>query len=283
MTTQEWAKTKNKGANMAEITIQIPAGTVFRDRLKDGSEGPTMVVIPAGHFMMGSPEAEKDRISNEGPQHRVNFAKPFAMGRDPVTFDEYDRFALAAGKPLRNDHGWGRGNRPVISMVWQHAKAYADWLSQQTGQRYRLPSEAEWEYAARAGTTTAYWWGDVFDANRAHANRGLSASGFLKSLFSGSKTKHVGTYPVDTYPANPWGLRDTSGNVWEWTADGWHDNYEGAPDDGSAWVTGGDAGLRVWRGGSWSIGPVGVRSAYRFNPDNPGNPGSFGFRLARTL
>ena len=202
----------------------------FQDDLKDGGKGPAMLPISPGSFLMGSPEDEKNRYKDESPQHSVTIPKPFAIGRDEVSFDEYDRFAQATGKPLPKDQGWGRGrgSRPVINVTWQDAQDYAAWLSGQTGQAYRLPTEAEWEYAARAGTATAYWWGDELGKN--HANGGGG----------GSEWDGKQTAPVGSFPANPWGLRDTAGNVYEWVEDCWHDNYRGAPDDGRAWVEGTD-------------------------------------------
>ena len=171
-------------------------GTVFRDTLKDGSKGPEMVVIPAGSFQMGSSDNEEEQ-----PVHKVTIATPFAMGKYPVMFDEYDAFALATKGKLPSDRGlifsFGRGRRPVINVTWQDASAYAQWLSEETGKSYRLPIEAEWEYAARGGTTTRYWWGDDFDEQYANCN----------APFTGK------TSPVGSFPANPFGLSDTAGNV----------------------------------------------------------------------
>jgi formylglycine-generating enzyme required for sulfatase activity len=259
-----------------EVDKNFPVGKVFKDSLIDGSEGPNMVIIPAGNFLMGSPQSERGRSPDEGPQHFVTLCKALAIGRDPVTFDEYDRFALATGRGLQEDQGWGRRDRPVINVSWHDANAYADWLSQQTDRCYRLPTEAEWEYAARAGTTTAYWWGDSFEENRAHCASGF-LDGIRRRLFTGK------TQPVGSFPANPWGIRDTLGNVWEWTADACHDNYEGAPCDGSAWETGVKVDQRVLRGGSWGNVPKPLRSANRFGT-NPDNRSYFvGFRLVRNL
>ncbi|MFM8442236.1 MAG: formylglycine-generating enzyme family protein [Methylococcus sp.] len=242
----------------------------FQDDLKDGGKGPVMVVIPAGSFTMGSPETEKGRYTDESPQHTVTIAQPFAMSRDEVTFDDYDRFAKATNRKPPDDSGWGRGNRPVIKVSWQDAQDYAAWLSKQTHQTYRLPSEAEWEYAARAGTSTAYWWGDELGKN--HANGGGG----------GSEWDGKQTAPVGSFPANPWGLRDTAGNVWEWVEDCWHDNYEGAPGDGSAWT--GDQGCdRGVRGGSWYVNPQNPRSAFRLRYRPDGTDIIRGFRLARAL
>lgn len=140
------------------VTSPLPAsGQTFRDKLKIGGEGPLMVVIPAGRFLMGSPASEPERLDDEGPQHEVHIAKPFAMGVYAVTFDEYDRFCDSTKCDRPGDENWGRGNRPVINVSWHDAQDYCTWLTEQTGRRYRLPSEAEWEYVCRAGTTTPFF------------------------------------------------------------------------------------------------------------------------------
>jgi formylglycine-generating enzyme required for sulfatase activity len=230
-----------------------------------------MVVVPARSFIMGSPETEAGRSRYEGPQHRVIFAKPFAVGKYELTFDEWDACVADGGcKHKPGDEGWGRGRRPVIKVSWDDARAYVAWLAKKTGKGYRLLSEAEWEYAARAGSTTAYPWGQEPGTNRAN----FSGSG---SQWSGEQTA-----PVGRFKANAFGLFDMIGNVWEWTQDCWNDSYAGAPKDGSAWLKG-DCGRRVVRGGSWVYGPENARAAFRFR-DGPGGRYSFlGFRLARTL
>jgi formylglycine-generating enzyme required for sulfatase activity len=237
-------------------------GTVFRDPLLDGTQGPEMVVIPSGEFQMG-----------ERPAHRVQIPKPFALARYPATFDEYDRYAQAARRALPRDRGWGRGRQPVINVSWEDTLAYAEWLSKQTGKRYRLPTEAEWEYAARAGTTTAYWWGDEIGKNRANCDG------------CGSRWDDKQTSPVGSFAPNPWGLYDMLGNVWEWVQDCWHDRYEGAPGDGKAWETegGGDCARRVVRGGSWFDSPTYVRSALRNWLAPADRTDVLGFRLAQDL
>ncbi|NBC33652.1 MAG: SUMF1/EgtB/PvdO family nonheme iron enzyme [Alphaproteobacteria bacterium] len=230
---------------------------VFRDH----PDAPEMVPLPAGQFMMGSEEYD-----DEKPPHKVTIGNRFAVGRYPVTFAEYDRFVAATGANAPNDEGWGRERRPVITVSWEDAQAYVAWLSRETGKPYRLLSEAEWEYACRAGTTTTYSWTDDITPERANYN----------------DSGHDKTMPVGSYPANPWGLYDMHGNVWEWVEDRWHDSYEGAPDDGSAWTTG-DSGARVLRGGSWVNNPEYLRSAIR-SRDAPGVRNlDAGFRVARTL
>jgi hypothetical protein len=187
----------------------------------------------------------------------VTFIKPF-IGRYEVTFEEYDRFVQATGRRLPDDGGWGRGKQAVIKVSWKDAVAYAEWLSRETGERYRLPTEAEWEYAARAGAESRYWWGDdIRQGAKVWANCDGCGSGW------GDKQ----TAPVGSFEPNAYGLYDTAGNVWEWVQDCWHENYVGAPEDGSAWEER-DCGLRVLRGGSWFYRPRWLRSATR----SRGNP-----------
>ena len=191
---------------------------------------------------MGSPASEVGRSDREGPQHRVTVSE-FAMGRYEVTFEEYDVFAEATGRE-RPDDWWGRGNRPVIKVSWQDAVAYAEWLAEQTGKRYRLPTEAEWEYAARAGTDTPSWWRSV---GQNYAN--CDDVGWVCDA-----TWENRTAPVGSFDANAFGLHDVAGNVSERVQDCWHDDYRGAPADGSPWGVepGGECARRVVRGGSWA-------------------------------
>ena len=239
-------------------------GQVFRD-----CEGcPEMVVVPAGSFRMGCVSGQ-DCEDDELPVHEVRVAS-FALGRYEVLFEEYDRF-VATGRESPDDEGWGRGGRPVIYVSWEDATAYAEWLSAETGERYRLPSEAEWEYAARAGTTTAYSWGADIGQNRANCV-------FCSSRWDGEQTS-----PAGSFAANAWGLQDMHGNVHERVEDCWHDSYARAPADGSAWTRGGDCGRRVVRGGSWLHYPRVLRSANRIWSAVGSRYFNVGFRLARTL
>jgi len=225
------------------------------------------IALCPGSFLMGS----EGNAGDESPRHPVRIAA-FAIGRDEVTFDEYDAFARATHRDLPNDRGWGRGRRPVIDVSWDDAQAYAQWLSRQTGKRYRLPTEAEWEYAARAGTQTEYWWGnEIRQDNKAWAN----CDG------CGREWDNRQTAPVGSFPPNTFGLDDTAGNVWEWVQDCYHDDYRGAPGDGSAWEDGKNCGRRVIRGGSWGGRPVFLRSAFRSWNIPVDRNDILGFRLAQ--
>ena len=246
-------------------------GAVFRDALRSGGEGPEMVALPAGSFRMGSPSDETGRYGDEGPVRRVTISQGIAMGRYEVTFADYDRFVSATGRESPYDKGWGRGRRPVIYVSQEDAQAYAAWLSAQTGKTYRLPSEAEWEYAARAGTTTRYSWGDEIGVNRANCRS------------CGSEWDNEQTSPVESFEPNAFGLYDMHGNVWEWVADCYHYNYKGAPADGSAWTTGCDEAKAVLRGGSWNFNPRGLRAAYRGRSSPSLRVGNGGFRLVQDL
>ncbi len=248
---------------------------------QDIDGGPEMVVAPGGSFMMGSPAKEPERYDDEGPQHRVTIAKPFAIGRHAVTRGQFAAFVNATGYNAddrwRNPGFTQNDRHPVVCVNWEDAQAYAKWLREKTGKAYRLPTEAEWEYVCRAGTVTPFWWGSSITPAQANYDGNYTYKG------GGSKGEYrERTVPVESFEANLWGLYQVHGNVWEWCEDVWHDDYNGAPTDGSAWTTGKDS-RRVLRGGSWSSGPRGLRSALRGRgtPDDRG--GGFGVRLARTL
>ena len=247
---------------------------------KDLDAGPEMVVVPAGSFTMGSPSGELERKLNEGPEHDVSIAKPFAVARCAVTFDEWDAFVENAGGKLHKpaDQSWGRNRRPVINVSWDDAQTYIAWLSDNTKQPYRLLSEAEWEYVARAGKNTPFWWGNSVTPEQANYNGNYTYES------GGSKGEYRRkTVPVDSFKANPWGLYNVHGNVWEWCEDVWQDNYKGAPADGSVWLESGDKDFRVVRGGSWDYDPGYLRSAFRDGSPSGSRDYSVGFRLARTL
>ena len=238
-----------------------PPGTVFRD--VDALWCPEMVVIPPGSFAIGSREDEEGRLENERPRHRVAIKESFALGRYPVTFEEFDFFCIETGREKVDDRGWGRDRRPVINVSWIDAGQYCEWLTEKTGSRYILPSEAWWEYACRAGTTTRFAFGDELTKDQAN--------------FGGHVNK---TTKVDAYPANAFGLFDMHGNVWEWCEDRYYASYDVALDDGSACVSG-DNVRRVVRGGSWSEAVQGLRCACRDVGGVTYRYGSVGFRCAR--
>ena len=239
----------------------IVAGGTFNDTLKDGSPGPEMVVLPAGKFQMGDVAGVGDSYSQSSvPVHEVTIAQPFAIGKFEITFDEFDRFLRATGQALLSDHDWGRGRRPAIRISWDALTAYLQWLSEQTGRHYRLPTEAEWEYAARAGSNTLYWWGN--EPSHEYANYGDGQPGWFPSGVVSGRDQWMYTAPVGQFPPNPFGLYDMQGNVWEWVADCWHDNYSGAPADGSAYGSA-ECGNRVMRGGSWGYNPSFMRADAR--------------------
>ena len=264
-----------------------------------------MVVVPAGSYRMGSPSYEQGRQEDEGPVHEVTIAAPFAIGVYEVTVAQFRRFVdetgYSAGSSCwtyeddqlddRADRGWRNpgfgqsGRHPVTCVSWNNAQAYAAWLSQETGEEYRLPSESEWEYAARAGTLKARPWGEGESGQCRHANGADASAKDRYSSWSGSvacRDGHVHTAPAGSFASNGWGLHDMLGNVWEWTADCWNDSYAGAPSDGSVWEYG-NCAERVLRGGSWSNGPSGLRAALRFRGAAGGRGSNVGFRVARTL
>ena len=273
---------------------------------------PEMVEIPAGSFRMGSPENEAGRSDDEGPQHMVS-VRAFALGKYEVTFDEYDVFAFLVNSEggcsdghevtRPSDEGWDRGSRPAINVSLQDVSCYAEWLFRQTGKKYRLPTEAEWEYAARAGTETARPWpgGDEAACNyanvldRRHEREvkdfviaKIRSFGLVDETFANLKSQmekvtpfpcdetYPFTAPVGSFQANPFGLHEMLGNVWEWTQDCWHGNYQLGPDNGAVWLEAneGDCGRRVIRGGSWIDKPAFLRSATRYRND-PAYRGSF--------
>ena len=240
--------------------VQIESGRPFQDC----PTCPEMVAVPAGSFTMGG-KSEDDR-----PAHHVAIKTEFAMGRHEITFEEWDKCADEGGcKAHPGDRSWGRGKRPVINVSWLDAKAFASWLSQRTGQKYRLPTEAEWEYAARAGTTTTYWWGQEAGSRQANC----------QNCNTGEAPK---TLPVGSFKPNAFGIYDTSGNVAEWVEDCWHPDYKSAPTDGSAWSEP-QCQLRVLRGGAYDSDAIYVTSSSRFRYDYDVPYSANGFRLVREL
>jgi len=239
----------------------------FTDRLKSGGNGPIMIQVPGGSFRMG--DASGLISADEIPRHLVNI-KPFVISVYEVTIAEYERFARATGRKLPESGGLDRKSYPVTGISWDEALAYTRWLKQQTGKNYRLPSESEWEYVARAGTRTTYWWGSKKGAGNAHC------------FDCGSDLNVNRPARIGSFKPNPFGLYDTAGNVYEWVHDCYHRNYQGAPDDGSVWE-GGDCSVRVVRGGSFRSPASSMRVENREAFD--ANKGQFnvGLRVARDL
>ena len=299
----------------ARLYASYKPGQSFTDRFADiPGQAPSMVVVPTGSFAMGASDNDDGRSDNETPQHEVTLDKGFAMARTDVTVGQFREFVKATGyQPdsqrlggasvydersgsMRDDTGasWqsdyaGRNaddKLPVVNVSWNDARAYAEWLSQRTGKKYRLPSEAEFEYALRGGTTTKYWWGDSSPKSKVeNLTGGNDRSGNGRrwsNAFAGYRDGFWGPAPVMSFAANPFGLYDINGNVSEWVQDCWHDNYIRAPRDGNAWLNPG-CSTRVIRGGSWGSSPDQVRSAYRQGADASVRSGRVGFRVVREL
>ncbi len=259
-------------AASGESATPVPTGApapqvlppVQRDRLRSGALGPALSALPAGGFRMGH---NLTTVSDFGPARDVEIA-PFFIGAYEVTFEDYDRFARATGRPLPKDFGWGRGRQPVVGVSWDDARAYATWLSRDTGLAYRLPSEAEWEYAARAGGRGSYWWGFGLEPNRAVC------------FDCGSTWDNRSPAPVGSFGPSTFGLYDMAGNVMEWVADCYEPGYRDAPQDGSARIDGACTS-RVARGGAFNK-PSSSMRAYvraRFAPET--RLDMLGFRIAR--
>jgi formylglycine-generating enzyme required for sulfatase activity len=278
--------TFDQNANAAAELLKLGALHSFWDCAHDKDHCPAMVVIPAGSFVMGSPASDSERQLNEGPQHQVTIPKPFAIAKYATTFAEWDECATYGDcNPNIGDEGWGRGRRPVINVTWNDAQTYVAWLSQMTGKHYRLLSEAEYEYATRAGTSTARFWGDTATDQCRYANGDDQAA---RKADPTDKTTlscddgFVYSSPVGSFRPNEFGLYDMLGNVWDWTEDCYHASYSGAPTDGRPWGSG-QCGHPVVRGGSWGNGPRVLRSAYRTQDSNTVKNYYDGFRVARTL
>ena len=266
----------------------MPASEVVgQASLQDSVAIPEMLFISGGDFVMGSdPATDSDAKENEQPPHAVKI-KDFHIGKYEVTFEEYDAFVKSTGRRTPGDKKWGRGQRPVINVSSEAATAYAEWLSLMTGKAYRLPTEAEWEYAARAGSKTRYWWGDAIDQD---------GKVWANYEGHGDRDFNRGPAPVGQFPANGFGLHDTAGNVWEWVQDCWHESYEGdsRPDDGAAWGKADDGpawgkadrricNRHVIRGGSWLSWSDRLRSAYREYNGEGFWSDYVGFRLAQDV
>ncbi|MBD8898895.1 formylglycine-generating enzyme family protein [Rhodanobacter sp. DHG33] len=299
----------------AQLYDSRKPGQVFSDRYVDVTgQSPAMVVIPTGSFLMGAAGDESDRNADEQPQHKVDIARGFAMSRSAITVGQFREFVRESGyvpdsvkrggasvydersgamhddgsATWQDDYAGSKAadNLPVVNISWSDAKAYADWLSQRTGKTYRLPSEAEFAYALRGGTTTRYWWGDGTPKGKLEnltGSRDRSPSGRRwNNAFRDYGDGYWGPAPVMSFAPNPFGLYDMGGNVSEWTADCWHDNYIHAPVDGGAWLNPG-CSVRVLRGGSWGSSPDQARSAWRQGTDGGLRSGRVGFRVVREL
>ncbi|MDQ6646468.1 MAG: SUMF1/EgtB/PvdO family nonheme iron enzyme [Pseudomonadota bacterium] len=299
----------------ARLYANYNPGQVFTDGYVDmPGKTPAMVVIPTGHFSMGMADDAKDPLEAAMPRHQVTISQGFAMAHSAITVAQFREFVRASGYSpdsvklggssvydersgaLRDDSSadWqddyaghkADGNLPVVNISWNDAAAYAAWLRQRTGKTYRLPSEAEFEYALRGGTTGRYWWGDgvpkrnvenlTGSGDRSHSGRRWS------NAFKGYRDGFWGPAPVMSFAPNPFGLYDINGNVSEWVADCWHDSYLRAPDNGSAWLNPG-CRAHVIRGGSWGSSPDQVDSAYRQGANGDVRSGRVGFRVVREL
>jgi formylglycine-generating enzyme required for sulfatase activity len=307
------------GAVIFAASLALPAWGQQPTAVKDCPTCPELLRVSLGSFVMGAPAGEEEREEvpppfrgQAVPQHQVNIGYTFWMGRYPVTRDEFAAFVAATGHNasgscwgLGSDGTWQEfqgsdwrnpgfaqaGNHPVVCVSWQDAIAYLDWLGRTTGKTYRLPSEAEWEYVARAGTPTARFWGDGRAGACRYAN--TADETFRTSLnfpiapgrYFGCSDGHVYTSPVGSFASNPWGFHDMLGNVWQWTSDCWHPNYKETPATGLPWGASGDGvcDQRVGRGGSWySIFPWRVRAASRVRYTLDNRDSNLGFRVART-
>jgi formylglycine-generating enzyme required for sulfatase activity len=268
----------------AQAEQALKPGDTFREcapKQQDKDYCPDMVVVPAGTFEMGSPQTDKSADTNELPQHQVTIAVPFAVSKFELTFAEWDACVAGGGCSGYNpsDASFGRGEQPAINVNWDDAQQYVAWLSEMTGKTYRLLTEAEYEYATRAGTTTEYPWGDDIGKNNANCDG-------CGSLWDSKQTA-----PVGSFPPNKFGLYDMVGNIWEWMQDCYHASYEidtlqgklDAPSDGSAWIAGGNCVNRVVRGGSGIMSPVYLRSAARSWVTSVNRINGLGFRVGRTL
>ncbi len=275
------------------------------ERFRDCAVCPEMVALPAGTFRMGSPLSEQGRQGHEGHVRVVSIGASFAIGRHEVTVSEFRRFVdqtgysagsscwATKGRKMKNRKGrdWRNpgfdqsGRHPVVCVSWDDAQAYAAWLSRETGEAYRLPSESEWEYAARAGTVTARHWGEGESDQCRHANGADASTDSFWTDFifeAGCNDGHARTSPVGTYASNDWDLHDMLGNVLEWTGDCWNHSHAGGPVDGSAWEDG-DCSRRVARGGSWANKPSVLRAAARFQDTTGIRSFNIGFRVVRTI
>lgn len=254
--------------------------TIIQDKLSDNNLAPELVIVPSGSNTLG--DTTGAGINNESPTYKVTINKPFAIGKYEVTFEEYDLFCEETKTKKPEDEGWGRENLPVINISWDDAHSYVKWLSQQTGKKYFLPSEAQWEYAARAGTQTNYWWGNK-------PGDKLAQCADCAAINRCEDCKDVplldeGTAPVGSYTANPFGLYDVHGNVMEWVADCGFKTHSSKPSDGTT-RRGGDCNKHIMKNGSWWNNVNFIRASVRGSAFDDPDYKSFhvGFRVAREV
>lgn len=277
---------------LAPVVIALAAATACAEtgdgtEFRDCDDCPVMVKVEPGSFLMGAPESERNRDDDEGPVHEVSIASPFAIARFETTWSEWEACmddgacALPAGNSFPEGSGWGKGQRPVLNVSWNDAQTYVDWLSDRSGRQYRLPAEAEWEYAARAGVQSRYQFGDDAKTLCRVANGADLATNFNNR---NDCYDHIGreTAPVGSYEANAFGLSDMIGNLWEWTEDCWNRSYDGAPVSGEVRTTG-DCSQGVIRGGSWGSYSHMLRFATRQGLDRSYRGHEVGFRVAAVL
>ena len=259
------------------LTPELEQALIPKDSFKECDVCPEMAVVPKGSFMMGTPADEPDRFKGEDPIHRVSFAKPFAVGRFTISFDEWDACLAdgGCGGIKGDDKGFGRGRMPAQGINFEAAKLYLAWLSKKVGRTYRLPSESEREYFTRAGTTTPFWFGNTISGQNASYKASIPYGNGPRGVDS------KGPAVVDSYAPNPFGLYQVHGNVFEWTEDCFNKRYnEDTPIDGSPWLEG-DCNKRMLRGGTWDWMANMVRAGYRENAIVDG--GGYSFRVVRTL
>jgi formylglycine-generating enzyme required for sulfatase activity len=250
----------------ASVAVAKPAGATGKSEIRDCPTCPAMIALPGGAFAMGSISGDME----ERPSHRVNVAQPFAIGAYEVTIEQWNACVDAAGCPRIEVEGNGSRTAPMRNISWDDAQAYVKWLAKKTGKAYRLPTEAEWEYAERGGTTTQYWWGNEM------------RKGYADCKDCGEPWNKDSPLNTGSFAANPFGLFDMNGSVWEWVADCWHGSYKGAPSDGRAWDEAG-CPTRVIRGGSWPDGAAYMQSSTRFKYSASVRQSQNGMRVARDM
>jgi formylglycine-generating enzyme required for sulfatase activity len=284
------------GGSDVPLTKERESLLKARDTFKECPDCPEMVLIPAGEFMIGSPEREPERYAQEGPQHRVKIGRPFALGKLKVTRDQFDAFVRETnysigdscytiesgqveervGRSFRNPGFVQENNHPAVCVNWDDAKAYVAWLTKKTGKNYRLPSESEWEYAARAGTTTPFWWGTSIITDQANYDGSTVYAGGIKG------ENREKTVAADDFKPNAWGLYQVHGNAFEWVEDCWNDSYTNAPADDAVMLAG-NCARRVRRAGAWNYPAATLRSAYRDSRPASTRGSNLSLRVARTV